>query len=287
VRAAAAAPAEAAGNGTAAQQEAWKKFVLAPSTAFPRPLRVEVTSGSVTNAAALVNGHAGEATFTTTVGSSATIVLDFGVNISGTPEFQVSNMTGAGLVSLGYSETRKFVLDATGAPASDGNLVVPTGVPDPLVVVPSSTQMGKLRAGFRFLAVQLSSPGTMSISALGVRWAASYRATPDKFQGSFLSSSDQLNRIWYAGAYTDHLDMVPAGSPPAREELIPSLKPTEQDAIYDGAKRDRLVWSGDVYVQGRVIWTSLGTNGQSYYKQSLVTLLKGQTSDGQLGSAVG
>jgi alpha-L-rhamnosidase len=60
----------------------------------------------------------------------------------------------------------------------------------------------------------LTSPGTVTISSAGIQFTA-YRATAADYRGWFLSSSDQLNRIWYDGAYTTQLDQMPAGTLPA------------------------------------------------------------------------
>jgi hypothetical protein len=53
------------------------------------------------------------------------------------------------------------------------------------------------------------------------------------YVGSFQSNDELLNQIWKTGAYTVHLNM--------------------QDFLYDGIKRDRLVWMGDMHPEIRVI----------------------------------
>ena len=55
---------------------------------------------------------------------------------------------------------------------------------------------------------------------------------PVTWLGSFECSDPLLNRIWQVGAYTTHLCM--------------------QDEIWDGAKRDRIAWMGDLLVQAQV-----------------------------------
>jgi hypothetical protein len=55
---------------------------------------------------------------------------------------------------------------------------------------------GLRQGGRRKPLVQLSTPGTVTLTATGLTFAA-YRATPDRYQGHFISSDDQLNRIWY------------------------------------------------------------------------------------------
>jgi hypothetical protein len=108
------------------------------------------------------------------------------------------------------------------------------------------------------MAVQLTTPGTLTLTAAGVAFKA-YRAGADRYQGWFMSSDDQLNRMWYAGAYTAQLDMVPTG--------VASCFTTP--VIFDGAKRDRAVWSGDLMITNPVVQLSLGTNSVPYVKGSI------------------
>ena len=54
------------------------------------------------------------------------------------------------------------------------------------------------------------SPGTLTLSAAGI----TYIADRSSYQGYFVSSSDELNKIWADSAYTAQIDSVPAGSLP-------------------------------------------------------------------------
>ncbi|RYG39664.1 hypothetical protein EON81_00240 [bacterium] len=56
---------------------------------------------------------------------------------------------------------------------------------------------------------------------------------PVRYRGRFDCSDPLLTRVWYTGAYTAHLCM--------------------QDDIWDGPKRDRWRWMGDLHVSGEVI----------------------------------
>ena len=104
-----------------------------------------------------------------------------------------------------------------------------------------------------------------------------YRATADKYQGWFMSSDDQLNRMWYAGAYTAQMDMVPTGV--ASCFSVP--------VIFDGAKRDRAIWSGDLMITNPVAQLSLGSNSvavrQGFHQQHH----EPAGASGRLTSAVG
>ena len=80
---------------------------------------------------------------------------------------------------------------------------------------------GKL--GFRF--VKLENPETFSIGIQGIRCCYVHREFP--VQGSFKCSDQRLNDIWDASVRTLSLCM--------------------QGFMWDGAKRDQLVWMGDLY----------------------------------------
>ena len=64
----------------------------------------------------------------------------------------------------------------------------------------------------------------MSIRDLGVDFQA-YRATAKDYKGWFVSSDDELNRIWYSGAYTVQINIKLAR--PARTARRPHLRRRE------------------------------------------------------------
>ena len=85
------------------------------------------------------------------------------------------------------------------------------------------------------------------MSAVGIHFRHPNSPAED-YVGRFLSSDNKLNKIWYQGAYTNDTNSVPIGAVPG--QTIP--------VILDGAKRDRRPWSGDLDLQGRTAFTSLG-----------------------------
>src|SRR6202022_5084933 len=91
-----------------------------------------------------------------------------------------------------------------------------------------------VQGGERYQLLTLAAPGSVTLQSVGIHYLP-LRGTAETFQGHFVSSSDLLNRIWYAGVYTLNLDQVPSGS------LSP---PQNLPVVYDGAKHDRLVWAG-------------------------------------------
>ncbi len=90
-------------------------------------------------------------------------------------------------------------------------------------------------SGFRFVRIDLLDQ-EVELPIRAVRGILRYRDLP--YLGSFKSSNERLNEIWNTGAYTVHLNM--------------------QDYLWDGIKRDRLVWLGDVHPEVMSINTVFG-----------------------------
>jgi hypothetical protein len=163
------------------------------------------------------------------------------------------------------------VATSPGAPASDESRgLAGVGGPDTLQVTGGGRLSGGFHGGFRFILLTLNTPGTLTLSGASVDFQA-YRATPRDYRGWFLSSDDELNRMWYSGAYTVQLNMKPAG-----------LNGLPEARIYDGAKRDRSIWTGDLLVQGPTIVNTLGDVGAAYLRSSLDVLFATQRADGAL-----
>ena len=91
--------------------------------------------------------------------------------------------------------------------------------------------------GFRFVRIDLLDPSSeLSIKEISAKFL--YRDIP--YLGSFKSSDEKLNKIWETGAYTVHLNM--------------------QQYLWDGIKRDRLVWAGDLNPEIMTINSVFGFN---------------------------
>jgi hypothetical protein len=92
-------------------------------------------------------------------------------------------------------------------------------------------------SGFRFVRIDLIEPnvtlGLKEVNAIFI-----YRDIP--YLGSFRCNDERLNKIWMTGAYTVHLNM--------------------QEYIWDGIKRDRLVWLGDLHPEVMTVNTVFGYN---------------------------
>lgn len=92
-------------------------------------------------------------------------------------------------------------------------------------------------SGFRFARIDLLDVDE-DLPLKGIRAIFRYRDIP--YIGSFKSDNERLNKIWETGAYTVHLNM--------------------QEYLWDGIKRDRLVWVGDMHPEVMTINTVFGEN---------------------------
>ncbi len=122
-----------------------------------------------------------------------------------------------------------------------------------------------VQGGERFQAIQLTTPGTVTLSGLGITTEFD-NAGPSAYNGYFLSNDVTLNKIWYDGVYTAQTDAIPAGGVCSNATTC-----SNAPVILDGAKRDRRPWSGDLSVEGRTMFDSLGfgANGSDYIKDSI------------------
>lgn len=91
--------------------------------------------------------------------------------------------------------------------------------------------------GFRFVRIDLLQKNT-TIHIKEARAILRYRDIP--YLGSFKSNDERLNKIWLTGAYTVHLNM--------------------QEYLWDGIKRDRLIWLGDMHPEVSTIARVFGDN---------------------------
>ncbi len=100
--------------------------------------------------------------------------------------------------------------------------------------------LGKIEvgnSGFRFAKIELiDSDRELKLKEVGA--ISIFRNIP--YLGSFKSNDERLNKIWLTGAYTVQLNM--------------------QEYLWDGIKRDRLVWVGDMHPEVMTILSVFGNN---------------------------
>ncbi len=193
----------------------WQRFVMAPKAPDVHPVHIVSTAGSVSGAATLVGSGVGRATLTMTPGGrSPVMVVDYGQDVGGIPYFVVQSASGTPLLHSAYSEGLQYL----GPQGDQTPPNSPTGDPnrfDDLIVGSSGTlTTGTIQGGERYERISLTSPGRVTLTSIGIRFTA-VRATAKDYPGWFDSSSPELDRIWYDGAYTTQLDELPPNAAPS------------------------------------------------------------------------
>jgi hypothetical protein len=293
----------------------WQPYVLAPSSHTVLPVSVlsdDPRGGSVQGDPDAALGGPSSVTLTST-GSRTTsplLMLDFGKEVGGEISVHVlSASSPAPQLHACFSETKAEMAltpaqndgEAAYAPGCD-TANIWNGYPGtpytwdsdshtlPLsgTALPATITDTEPRGGFRYLTLFLDGPGSVTLNDVSLDFqAAPLQADPAAYRGWFLSSSNELNELWYAGAYTVQMDTwmsdtakswpYSTGEPDQADAQIPGADP-DQEVILDGAKRDRVVWQGDLSVEAPV--TYLSTDDVAAVDNSLSSLARQQLPDG-------
>ncbi len=196
------------------------------------PTRVLWHSDNATNSEILTKNDWGQALekvvpCCTLGGKSAGILLDFGRELHGSLQLVVGPIGGnknvRARVRFGESPS-----EALGEPNTDH-----ANHDFEILLAPMSSQQYGL-SGFRFARIDLIDDVQVP---LVVARAITLEHEPSE-DGNFVCSDERLNAIWRVGRQTVRLCL--------------------QDHIWDGIKRDRLVWLGDMHPEVSVVLRCFG-----------------------------
>ncbi len=232
------------------------------------PKRIVQTSGSVTNSEYLLVEKDNQITLD--VGDTcvlenkkgepnASVLVDFGMEFAGSARIMIGRVKGKKSVGdaervdirVRFGESVSEALNPIGVKNSTNDHAIRDSVYN--VGFLSATETNE--SGYRFAYIELLEPeGMVQIKAIqGV-----FHYLDIDYAGSFECSDEKLNRIWNTAAYTVHLNM--------------------QEYLWDGVKRDRLVWIGDMYTEVKTILSVFGN--QPIIRRSL-DLIAGRTPNGE------
>ncbi|MDQ1914681.1 alpha-L-rhamnosidase C-terminal domain-containing protein [Paenibacillus sp. GD4] len=158
-------------------------------------------------------------------GSAPGFLLDFGTELHGGVQICIAGgsnkTTRTARLRVRFGESAMEAMSELGGTTNaTNNHAVRDGMFE--VSFMGAEEIGN--TGFRFVRIDFLDEGHF-VQLLSVRAVALMQDV--EYQGSFRCNDELLNRIWEAGAYTVHLNM--------------------QDYLWDGIKRDRLVWTGDMH----------------------------------------
>lgn len=201
---------------------------------------------STTHADSLLQPHAGQAVLKEpqppcVLAGSATVpggvLLDFGRELHGYVELitpLTKDQDKLRRVRVRFGESVAEAMAELGGDRNAGN---DHAIRDQVVTLPWLGKKMVGPSGFRFVRIDNADP-RLAVELSQVRAVLQLRDVPQV--GSFKCSDERLNRIWQTGAYTVHLNM--------------------QEYLWDGIKRDRLVWIGDMHPEVSTINAVFGFN---------------------------
>jgi len=212
------------------------------SRAILLPKRIIWTDGEVKNSEALLEerefqislGAHNPCIMKSTKKKKASILLDYGQEIHGGIRLLVwnSSIAAGATVRVRFGESVGEAMAEIGGSQNATNDHARRDVKAEVGMM-SMNPIGE--TGFRFVRIDLEDTDAeiwlKSVPAIFVYKDVEYK-------GSFTCSDPLLNRIWDVGAYTVHLNM--------------------QEYVWDGIKRDRLVWIGDMHPETTTIQAVFG-----------------------------
>jgi len=213
--------------------------------AFVTPERIVWTAGNVSSAELLLREGNGQSDvaggdyciLSTSDSDTASILLDFGKELHG----GLKMVMGGGRPKLVRIRFGESVSEACSEPVDTASVMGHStndhAMRDYTITIPRDGSIEIGNTGFRFVRIDLLDRNSM----IRLREATAilrYRDIPQI--GSFKCSDGRLNEIWQTGAWTVHLNM--------------------QEYIWDGIKRDRLVWMGDLHPEMSTVMAVFGYN---------------------------
>jgi alpha-L-rhamnosidase len=234
--------ADAKGPGESVVDPRVREYLLPTRVLWASP----TNECEVNNAAQLLKPFSGQITLESKgvcvlrhQGKPPAILLDFGRELHGGIQIAVADLSPSSKSSKTTRVKVRFGESAAEAMSDLGgepNATNDHAVRDEVVLLPwlGTTEIGN--TGFRFVRIDLLEPdGFVALKA--VRAIYLHRDLP--WLGSFRCNDERLNRIWTTAAYTVFLNM--------------------QDYVWDGIKRDRLVWIGDMHPETSAIGAVFGS----------------------------
>ena len=229
-----------------------EKFsVLSGTLSDPRtrrylvPQKIILTQGNVANPESLLVEKTNQITLDPGQGCilknnsdepHAAILVDFGIEFPGSLRLMVWSVQGENnraniLVRFGESVSEAMT------PIFKDNTTNDHANRDRIMNVGFLSANETNESGYRFAYIELLEPNGL-VEFKAIQGVFTYLDLD--YKGSFECDDEKINRIWNTAAYTAHVNM--------------------QEYLWDGIKRDRLVWIGDMHTEVRSILAIFGDN---------------------------
>lgn len=182
----------------------YSQYIYAPAQRAVTPASLWMSNGTVQGAHNLGQG-------TTFQGINSSITVDFGINIGGTVQFEVESSTGDDeYIGFTFTESSQwispYVCDSATSETEPRDSPLWFSIPSPRAYAATKEHQ---RGGFRYMSIWHNTTGTLRLSSVSVN----VTVDPDaedlrEYTGYFHTDNDKLNRVWYAGAWTNQLCLM-------------------------------------------------------------------------------
>jgi hypothetical protein len=252
-------------------------------------------NGSISNPSALTNAKGGKATFH----GVSSVTYDFGRNVAGIVSLDVSRLTSQdAFIGVTFSESSLWINNEACDATADAGLDSPLWFPVGHGPGRYTAEKKHNRGAFRYLTLVTNTSATVVVERVRVNFTAAPTQNLRAYTGYFHSNDELLNRIWYAGAYTNQLCTIDPSMGNALPLLgtitssgnitLPETLPwwsnytiaNGSSVLTDGAKRDRLVWPGDMSTALESV--AVSTYDLYSVRVALESLFAMQKTDGRL-----
>lgn len=252
----------------------YEEYILAPSSRNLVASSVYQVNGSVSNAPGLIQPASnGNVTFH----GPASVTLDFGRNVGGIVSFDITSASARdAFVGVTFTESSQYISSQACDARADSGLDSPLWFAVGRRSGRYAAEKKHDRGAFRYLTLVTNTTATVSLRNVRVKYTAAPTQDLRAYKGYFHSNDELLNRIWYAGAYTNQLCTIDPSTGDALP-LIGVVNETEtitlpdttpwynnytitngSSTLTDGAKRDRLIWPGDMSIAVESVAVSTG-----------------------------
>lgn len=222
-----------------------RKDALSRMLVYPKRIMWVSNDSLIENRSALLRTGPGQsefqardmAKFTTTPNDTASILLDYGTELHGGLRIFLGSARpwGTQPVRVRFGESvSEAMSDWDHNRRRRGFSTNDHSIRDMNILVPAQGMAEVGNTGFRFVRIDFPRQGHVYVSEIPA--VLVYRDEP--WQGSFTCSDTLLNKIWRTGAWTVQLCM--------------------QDYLWDGVKRDRTIWLGDMHPETATVMSVFG-----------------------------
>ena len=270
----------------------WDKNIFAPSSRTVSPANVLALAN-----ASVISSYPG---VNTLAGNGSALVFDFGIEVGGIATVKYTSTGHSGSLGLAFTEAKNWIGEFSDS--SNGKFAHGIGdlACDDGAIYGDFAGDGEhsytmddkhLRGGFRYLTLFLLTNSNTSVCIDDISLEIGFQPTWSNlraYQGYFHSNDDELNKIWYSGAYTLQTNAVPTNT----GRQVPTLSSGWANngtlangtvTIVDGAKRDRAVWPGDMGIAVPSTFYSIGD--LELVQTALQTMYDHQNKDGSFPEA--